>query len=489
MRRAVVLMSLIAVLAAAGCEQRDPSEEPRAFDPAIDPAPSPLFARLDPMLVANQTEISKNAPRPAELAAGPSSDEAAIQAVKPIVAEMLAALAAGQFDRVQEFFVPADARLVRNWFASFENMKRKTDALKDQVGQMGGKMPRELTMAGQFGAATDIFSFRPDGAELEKRLDSLTYTVSDGKVVVADPNGGSPVTFVRSGGQWKRQLGPEQRAGFSAITNVIGSYEQYLDSLTSQIQAGTITSYDLAEKSKAIYESTVAPAMEAMRTAEYEASKAPQAAAAGTETPAAPAEAPPEQPAGTENPGHMVEAIALWEAGEQDKAVEAFMQIDWAKPAEFAPGYALGMTSDEFDALSPDAAGAKTAEAQAQASAIYGICERAQKLSRNAAMLGNQAGAARYVRGVVACGEFLQGADRLANFQVVGEVFSKATVPETTGAPATPSAPAAPAAPSNAAPSTQPAEAGVDNMGGGPQSAEQLRRRLTAPARRLYGGG
>ncbi|GAG27718.1 unnamed protein product, partial [marine sediment metagenome] len=257
------------------------------FDPAVDPAPSHLFARVDPLLIASQTEISRNAPRPAESAtAGRSSDDAAIRAVKSIVAEMLPALAAGQFDRLPDYVVVEDAPLIRGFLASHKELERKTQILKDLIEQMGAELPSDVMTAGELYAMTvrqvnatpGLLAIDVDrAAEVEKILRSLTYTVSDGKVLVSGPDDAPATTFVRSGGQWKIDLGPEFRAAFPAVAGLMEGYERYLDSLTSQINAGTITAYDLAVKSQAIFDSTVAPAMEAFRIATYEASRAAEA--------------------------------------------------------------------------------------------------------------------------------------------------------------------------------------------------------------------
>lgn len=47
------------LLAGAGCERKQPSDEPRAYDPAVDPPPAMMALDADPNVSADQVEIAQ----------------------------------------------------------------------------------------------------------------------------------------------------------------------------------------------------------------------------------------------------------------------------------------------------------------------------------------------------------------------------------------------------------------------------------------------
>jgi len=493
MRRTVVLMSLAAALAAAGgCERRNPAEQPTVFDPDIDAPPSYLTAQADPLLIADQTEIARRAPKPPPSAvAGTSPTDAAVEAVRQVVTAMLTAEAANDVQRIPDFFVPQDAASLKTLLTTAGELEKKSQTLADQIKQIGGEMPKEMAMLKQIQVLPGMPGEGEAATSVEDEVKKLTFAAADGKVVVSGPQM-TPLTFVRSGGQWKADMGPGFRPVFTAFAEVTGGYSRFLDALSKDIKDGTITKFELPARSKDLYASNVAPAMEKFMTAVFQASVAgeqPAGAPAGpaaTAAPAASGEQAARPPAATQDPTHLEQVIAMWSSGNKDKAIEEFLQIDWGKPAAFPEQSVLGMTTDKLASLPPDQNRAKSAEATAQATAIRELCDQVLKLARNASLLGDKTGAGRYLQSVVGCGQFLRASNRLSNFQMVGEVFAKASLGPQETAPPSEAAPAA--VPARNAPMNESDELDI-NSGRGSEAGEELRQRLTAPARRVYGGG
>src|SRR5262245_13791144 len=74
--------------------------------------------------------------------------------------------------------------------------------------------------------------------------------------------------------------------------------------------------------------------------------------------------APPSTPSGEQTA--LEQSLSAWSSGDQTRAVDQFVQIDWTKGKPFSSGSVLHYTEAEFAALPPDTrtklAGQMTAE-------------------------------------------------------------------------------------------------------------------------------
>ena len=127
MRHSAVLWGLVAALIlAGGCERRDDVEEPKAYDPAIDSPPSTIVVEPNPLLLANQVEIAKKAPKPTARAAGPAEATGeSVEGVKSTLLRLLDAAEAKQADAVANFFAPQDAAAVQAILAAMPALEQK----------------------------------------------------------------------------------------------------------------------------------------------------------------------------------------------------------------------------------------------------------------------------------------------------------------------------------------------------------------------------
>jgi hypothetical protein len=535
MRRSAVLLTLAVLVLAGGCERKDASDEPRAYDPSLDAPPSPIVANPDPLLLANQTEIAKNSPKrstgapgghaqpmaavnpapkvEAEAAPTPKPAEAGrtpsaaanrpeakaedVEAIKKVFIAYIDAYEAKQYTQFVGFFVSDDAGAIRPLVSTTTAFENSAHGLIQLIRQkFGPQLPEDMA---QFVTNTETSleqGSKINRANPKEEVNKLLFTsTKDGKVVVSD-DAATEVTFVNVTGAWKIELDPKMRPLLKMTIDAIKAMDKLCDSLASGIENNTITKDNFSAQFQERAQTFLVPIQEKLATvaALQEKAKTSFLCDLGIGVPADLGEGQPVA-AGQKDPAYLEAVAALWTAGQRDQAAEALLQINWQKPAVFAPDSVFTFTDAQLKA-SPSG---PQEQVVAKAKALRELCIYMADLSQKAAQAGDAAKAKRYMDSVVACGQFLQTSTKLRAFQVIGMAITNTSGPiaaatggtgtVTTVTPVPPVTPTAPAAPPPSA-GPAPASGGEDiNSGRGPEKAEEMKRRLIAPATRVYGGG
>ncbi|MCJ7543081.1 MAG: hypothetical protein MUP47_00710 [Phycisphaerae bacterium] len=442
MRRSAVLLGLVgALVLAAGCERAEPVDEPKVYDPAIDAPPSTIGVNPNPLLLANQAEIAKRAPKPSALRApaGPAQASGdAIESVKATLLKMLDAVESGQSDAMMSFFVPEDAATMQSALAAMPALKAKWETLARLVrDKLGVEVPSEQIqmMTGQETMGTPAWM---DRATLMAEPSPLQFLARGDKVVVSR-GGQEPVTFVNLAGSWKVELTPQERAMIGLFQEMSKAEDAMVDTLTAGINDGTITKDNFQTQMQAQAEAHLAPLFAKLAAAATAAGPAPApgeavAAPPGGTLPAPDLTAAGETPAELEvpeaggelaGPSRLEHVTALWLAGNRNEALGEFVRIDWTKAADFAANSIYGITQLRFAALSGAERDAMTEVAGIQVKALQELTTRLSELATRYAATGKEAKAKEYAKAMADCAQYLQQPNRLVVLREAGAAMAQ----------------------------------------------------------------
>jgi hypothetical protein len=301
MRRSVILLTLAVLVLAGGCERKEASDEPQVYDPSLDAPPSPIVANPDPLLLANQSEIAKNAPKRASAMPGPARPVAAaglapeisattppaqagltpavaagatevspqtVEAVKKTFLAMADTWAAKQIDKIPDLFVPEDATVFKPFLVIAYPLEDKARKLMQLIRQKLG--PQLSPGLAQFVQTTEgrlqqEINKKRNRATVENNLNKSQFALQpDGKVIVS--NGKEDIAFVQVNNVWKITLSQEQRLGVQEDSEFIRAVDRFYDSMLSGLQNGAITKDNadaqLSERAKTL----MAPTMKKLQS-------------------------------------------------------------------------------------------------------------------------------------------------------------------------------------------------------------------------------
>lgn len=126
------------------------------------------------------------------------------------------------------------------------------------------------------------------------------------------------------------------------------------------------------------------------------------------------------KPTGTSAGSRLAEAMTLWKQGQQDKAVEAFVGIQWKDKVRFAESSPLALTEKQFAQLPPAERETRMAEIMDELSVL-------RSLGRAVLEKGQSApDGKRYTNAVLTFGKLLaEDKESLAILQMVGDALQK----------------------------------------------------------------
>ncbi len=436
MRRSAVLVGLVVLALARGCERGEPLDEPKVYDPAVDAPPSTIMVRPNPLLLANQVEIAKRSPKvtPAPAPAAPArAGGASIDSVKATLLQLLDVVEADLIDAVPDFFVPEDSAMVRSVVADLPAIQEKLATVGRLVRErFGVDLPAEqIQMAtGKRGMALATWM---DRAILMAEPSPLQFLPQGDKIVVSR-DGQEPITLVNLDGTWKIQLSPEERVMVGMAGEVVKATAAMADALIAGINDGTITRDNLQAQMQALQQRHLGPIM--AKLAETTSGATAEAAGAGpgarVEEGVAPPE--PERPAEVElpqyegqpdDPTRLELVITLWLANSSAEALGQFVRIDWDKPAGFRGTSPFAISQMRFAAMPGAEREAMTEHVTVQIKAVKELTTRLSEMAAQAAAAGDEAKAQTYVQAIRGCAEFLQQTKRLTVLREAGRAIAE----------------------------------------------------------------
>lgn len=192
---------------------------------------------------------------------------------------------------------------------------------------------------------------------------------------------------------------------------------------------------------------------------------------------------------GPVDPGHIVTVASIWAAKEKEQALREFLRIGWTKPAVLEPDSVFLMTDEQVVAMPPELRDPKVAEVVALNAALQRFAPYVLSQARAAHEGRDAAKAKRCTEALAGLSSFLQQPQHMLVFRTRGESISRMEDP-VTGKPigTGPKPPPNVAAPGTPVPAPAAPQEDI-NAGRGPEAAEEMRKRLSAPARRISGGG
>jgi len=273
--RTLLLSAFFAGMILSGCERREPSQDsPDIYDPDVDPHPGILDSGSNPSLMGDQAAISSWIERSEPVAApagaapagaAPSPDSAlaprgagggAIDQVKQMLSSVMAAVKAGQEEKILELFTNRDAAMLRPIILGSKEIAARTRDFEKLVrDKLGMKLPDEMRagLADRTGGIA--------GGDLAKiSISEMTFEQDGQNVIVTDPNGRKN-TFVPVGSDYKLQMPPEIAGFIRFFSDVISAQRIFLNQMTAGIDNGTITAANFRDKAREIGGRTVMPAM------------------------------------------------------------------------------------------------------------------------------------------------------------------------------------------------------------------------------------
>ena len=112
--------------------------------------------------------------------------------------------------------------------------------------------------------------------------------------------------------------------------------------------------------------------------------------------------------------------MTAWQQGDRSTAISSFLQTDWTSRPLFASSSALGLTEDQFKALSPAQQQADSAEIYAQLESLNELAKAVVQVGRDAAATGDKEQARKYFASVKQFGGALSSPDCTRIVQLVG---------------------------------------------------------------------
>lgn len=269
MKRWTIVPSLLcAGLLLFGCERKDASEtSPEKYDPDLDPPVSILEVTVNPDLIADQAAISRRMASQGRTAAPPpTTPEAtgrvereggdAIERVRGKLTEVLAAVTAGDKQRIIELFAEEDAESLQFLLELGERILTKGKIFEDLLRtRLGMKIPGDIKSY-----ITGKSKITAPGVEEGVSIDDLKFEQVGQDVVVTDPKG-QKMTFSRVGNEYRASLPQGAKELLGAMTELAMAQEQFIDRLTGEINRGRITEENFEAAAKRAADEILMPPM------------------------------------------------------------------------------------------------------------------------------------------------------------------------------------------------------------------------------------
>jgi hypothetical protein len=118
-------------------------------------------------------------------------------------------------------------------------------------------------------------------------------------------------------------------------------------------------------------------------------------------------------------------AVTLWQQGDKPAAISSFVETDWSSRPLFATNSMLSLSEEQFQALSPAEAQAKSGQMMSEVNSLKRMIAAVADAGRDAASKGDTAQARKYLTAVKECGAALDGPDSLRIVQLVGQGVKK----------------------------------------------------------------
>jgi hypothetical protein len=283
------ILTVLAVLALGGCEERQPSEEvAQDYTPAVDAPPTNLGGRPNSNLLADQAKLAREQAKIAAAGAaggpaGSGADDASVAEIRDLIGKMVENIKAGQAGEVVKLFNPQDAADLQESLMAMARLPKAAgdlDALvKDKLGV--SEVPASLKQA-TAPADKGWVAMAPAAMKVE----------AAGDVVTAGDGPGSAMRFKKSGGSWEIQLDAREKKFIAATAEPIKALLQFIDAISNGIKDGEITQNNLDQKMPELIEKIVKPGVEKGKAMMDDLAKETPAPAPATAPATAPAPAP-----------------------------------------------------------------------------------------------------------------------------------------------------------------------------------------------------
>jgi len=284
----------VPLLLSAGCERQKPSDrQVQPYDPDVDPPASVVNVTVNPELLMDQTQVSKQYEReitaatgtPAGAAASPTTPAAATEQVKQLLAGAIDAAKTGQIDGELAIFTKQDAELFRPLLVAIGQVESDSAQLAQLVtDKLGIDIPPSVQMSlaqheqspgvmGGLGRLTienlQIASAGNNIASVGNNIASAgNNTASAGNNVVVTFPDGRKQTFAPVGAQYKLAVSDKDKQLLPLELDLVKAEKKFIDEVSAGINDGSISAANFQQKAKDISDRTVAPAVAKMTMTE-----------------------------------------------------------------------------------------------------------------------------------------------------------------------------------------------------------------------------